>query len=179
MKYLNRILLGLSIALSLTGCRRSNLKEVDYQTFHEMALEAYEKESGYVSASVNGNIDGSIIASYFPGEQTVYNLKNIKISNLNNGHVNLDELSGLSMLTMSREKIIAYSILSIEAHLVPEPPEGEEQYEIKYYAGKSGFKVEAKQEATNGFVKFNKYGLVTSFKATGDVQANVTIKWSK
>lgn len=181
MRHLNVALFGLVVTFSLTGCRRNTYKEVDYQTFHEKAVEANLLESGYTTATVNGTIDGSALATTEGGFSGSYTLKDVKITNLENGHVYLNDLDPLSMITMSREKLIAYAILSLEAHTFPEPTPQEDvgEYDVKFYAGSSGFKITAKTEKTEGTLIYNKYGLVSSLKASGEAKGKLTVKWSK
>ncbi len=155
MKTLRKVVMGAAVLVLLTGC--SSMKKVDYETFHEKAVEAVKgiPDAGFTKVAVKGNVTTGGQEIKLDGTYTV-----------ENGVVTSKPESTTDM--------IAISYLSITADLVPN------EEIASYYAG-GGFKYTAKEDGNSGEVVFNKYGLITSVKSS-DSDGNkmsVTAKWSK
>lgn len=153
MKSLRKAVMGAAVLVLLTGC--SSMKKVDYATFEEKAKEAIELRSDcpYTKAVVKGTLKAA-------GQEIKLD-STLKVENA----VAMAETADQMYAAMIANEGVEL-MLSGEAE------------NTTYYVG-GGFKVEAKDGDNKGTVTFDKYGLLTSYKVSGEVEANVTVKWSK
>ena len=170
MKNLSKFFMGAAALVLLTGC--ASLKKVDYKEFHEKAVAAAKEENGYTKAVVDGTMKTT------SGGKTVeYKLDKVELTGLTNGLVDVTKLSLSDLTSMSEEKLMAMSIASMHAEDIGEA--NEEGAEVAYYVG-NGFKASGKDKDGNeSTLEYNKFGLLTSMKAKGTTEANLTVKWSK
>lgn len=155
MKNLNKVVMGLAALVLLTGC--SSQKKVSYEEFHKQAVEAYAKvkDAGYTKVTVNGTVK-------------------VQGAEMKLDKVELTVKDGvITTVPTTTEQMMAASVFSMNAATIPEDKE------TTYYVG-GGFKVSTKTDEQTGEAKFDKYGLMTSYKVTyGEEKMDLTAKWSK
>ena len=166
MKVLNKVVIGMAALTLLTAC---GAKKVEYSKFHEQAVEAAKAENGYTKVTVNGKAKMKE-----DGKVTEYTFDKIEIDGFTNGR--MDALTAASkmaalLLDGSEVKIIAFSLSQATAEIVPEDKDS------TYYVG--GFQVDSKDGEQKSTVKFDKNGLPTSYKYSGEGSGSITLSWSK
>ena len=166
MKILNKVVIGMATLVLLTACGG---KKVDYAKFHEEAVAAAKNENGYTKVTVKGKAkikeDGKV---------TEYTFDNLQFDGYTNGRMDAVTLAAKAaalLLEGNEAKIIAFSLAGATAELIPEDKD------TTYYV--SGFQVDSKDGDQKSTVKYDKNGLPTSYKYSGDGSGSVTLSWSK
>lgn len=167
MKVLNKVVIGMASLVLLTACA----PKCSYAQFHEKAVAAAEKDSGYTKAVVNGTAKNG---------NTTYEFKNVELK-VTNGRYDISNVTLSELANYTAEQIAAYGMIGIEAKDVAEKQQGDEQESqgtVTYYAG-STFKLVVKDDKNSATYTWNKFGLLTSLKSSGETETNLKVKWSK
>ena len=166
MKILNKVVIGMASLCLLTACGPT---KVDYDKFHEAAVEAAKKENGYTKVVVDGKAklkeDGKV---------TEYTFDKIEFTGFTNGRLSAAEKTAkmIGILAEGNEaKLIAFTYANLTAELMPKDDKS------TYYTG--GFQVTAEDDGQKATIKFDANGLPTSYKLSGDASGSVSFKWSK
>ena len=170
MKVLNRLLILAIAPTLLVGCqKKSSLKKVTFEEFHDKALIAKRNRPtcGYIKVVVSGSLDESSNIDYTFG--------------VKDGEVDFDTSESSSYLER-----LAASIASLKAEGVRSNYESTE-----WYVGSSGFKIVIHERpipegAGNGgsemkeIAEFNRFGQATSYyyMSGAYVSSDLKIKWS-
>ena len=163
MKILNKVVIGMATLVLLTAC---GAKKVDYDKFHAAAVEAAKNDSGYTKAVVDGK---ATIKK--EGKETTYTFDKIEITGYTNGRMDLVTL-GLKVLSAKTEaEAVAIGFTSMPAEEVVKSDK------FTYYTGPLTVKM-VDDEGTET-VQYDKNGLTTSIKFSGDASGSVKIQWSK
>ncbi len=155
-------------------------KEVEYEEFHEKAVNAFE-DVPYKLATVNGKMTSKV-----SGMETTETYKNVKIE-IENGRP-------VTTSSMSENEQSAASYIYSNASDITDPSSASisDEYEIdvKFYVSSSGgFKIVEKLKMSypelgididvDATLKYDKYAMCTSVSSKGTTKGDVTIKYSK
>lgn len=163
MKILNKVVIGMASLCLLTACGPT---KVDYDKFHAQAVEAAKNENGFTKAVVNGR---ATIKQ--EGKKTEYTFDKIEITGFTNGRMDLLTLAAKVLSAKSEAEAVAIGFTSMPAEEVVKSDK------FTYYTGPLTVKMEDDEGKEE--VKYDKNGLTTSIKFSGDASGSVTIKWSK
>ena len=165
MKVLNKVVIGMASLVLLTACA----PKTTYADFHEKAVAAAKKDSGYTKAVVNGTSKSG---------NTTYEFKNVELK-VTNGRYDVTNVTLSEVANYTAEQLAAYALIAVEAQSVTEKQQDDESKgTVTYYAG-STFKVVAKDDNGSATYTWNKFGLLKTLKSTGDNETNIKVKWSK
>lgn len=154
-------------------------KEVEYQEFHEKAVEAWVNVP-YTKATVNGKVE-----TKQEGMEIIQKFDNIKVK-VEDGRAVLDDNGDYS-----GQQANAASLVNNNASIIGDIGAlSTDEIDIKYYISNTGgFKIEETikmslpeygiDENIKGTIKYDKYAMMTSEVVTGTSKGKITIKYSK
>ena len=166
MKVLNKVVIGMASLCLLTACGPT---KVDYDKFHNAAVEAAKKENGYTKVVVDGKAKIKE-----QGKVTEYTFDKFEFTGFTNGRMDVATMAvkyAAVLAEANEAKLIAFSFSMATAEAVAKSDKA------TYYTG--GFQVVAEEDGAKSTIKFDANGLPTSYKFSGDASGSVSLKWSK
>lgn len=163
MKVLNKLVVGAAALVLLTACGPT---KVSYDKFHEKAVEAAKIENGYTKAVVNGK------AKFKEEGKTVeYTFDKIEFTGYTNGRLSTEAIAKAILTIKSEVEASAFAMTVATAEAMTNVDKA------TYYI--NGFQVKAEKDGEKTTISYDKNGLPTSIKFSGDSSGSVKISWSK
>ncbi len=165
MKVLNKVVIGMASLVLLTACGPS---KVSYEKFHEKAVEAAKVENGFTKVEVNGK---ATIKE--EGKKTEYTFDKVTVEGFTNGRMSATEFTAkLAILAASGKELeaLALSLAANTAEVI-----GNDSSSVYYDDLSASYEKDGEKRT----IKFDKNGLPTSFKFSGDESGSLKLSWSK
>ena len=165
MKVLNKLVVGAAALVLLTACGPS---KISYDKFHEKAVEAAKIENGYTKAVVDGKAKIKQ-----EGKTTEYTFDKVTVDGFTNGRMSAAEIGAkIAALAVAGKEVdaMALTFCASTAELVANSDKA------TYY---SDLSVATEDDGNKFTLKYDKNGLPTSYKFSGDASGSLKISWSK
>ena len=165
MKVLNKFVVGAAALVLLTACGPS---KISYDKYHEKAVAAAKNENGFTKATVDGTAKVKQ-----DGKSTEYKFDKVVIEGFTNGRMSATEIGAkMAALAVAGKEvdILALTFCATTAELVTKSDKA------VYY---SDLSASLEDDGDKFTIKFDKNGLPTSYKFSGDASGSVKISWSK